>query len=113
MQRIAMPGLAWRGGSIHVALDGRPRLVYRLPAGGRSNLAEHKDDRGRLAIEAFSALDLAGQYAALDRVIGAGDGEPDQASLRAALGDLVAFLEEFGPLGIGWGMVFPVEIALP
>src|SRR5665811_1212809 len=92
-----------------VAINGTT-LYYRLdtPAPLRDEAGRYRrDDRGRIAIEAFMALPLATMYGRLAVYLGSvssGDpaAEPDQARLKTAFEEIVEFVERFGPLGIGW-----------
>jgi hypothetical protein len=101
-----------------VAVNGTT-LYYRLdtPAPLRDEAGRYRrDERGRIALEAFMALPLAtvyGRLAVYLESVSVGDPavEPDQARLRTAFGEIVEFVERFGPLGIGWSRTYRAENA--
>jgi hypothetical protein len=113
MRASTATSIPWRAREIYIALTGGIRLRYRLAeADRRVNLLEERDERSRLALEAFSALPITQMTSALDTYLESLRGQPaaqrDQARMRDALGELVAFVRRFGPLGIGWGMTMQV-----
>jgi hypothetical protein len=86
-------------------------LFYRLgiPAPLRNEFGRYqRDDRGRTALEAFMALPIATMYGRLAAYLASvpawdPEVELDQVRLKEAFAEIVAFVERFGPLGIGWG----------
>lgn len=107
------PRLPWAVGRVRIDLpEGGPAIAYDLTtARDTDDPLERRDGRNRLALEAFSALRLDEMGAALDAYVEsvrAEGSEAEQKRMRAALGDLVAFVERFGPLGIGWDRTFSV-----
>lgn len=99
-----------------VAVNGTT-LYYRLdtPAPLRDEAGRYRrDERGRIAIEAFMALPLStmyGRLAAYLESVSPGDSaaQPDPARLKSAFAELVEFVERFGPLGIGWSRTYRAE----
>jgi hypothetical protein len=111
---------------VAVGKSGGIALYYRLgdPTPLRDRRQWRPDDRGRTALEAFTALPLAEMY----RRLQAGDAEwraipeperaaalkanPDRESARwlAAFRELVSFVVTFGPLGLDWSRRFEVEV---
>ena len=74
-----------------------------------------RDERGRCALEAFTALPLEAMYGRLktyrEELRGVPDATPDQERLRAALRELIDLVLEFGPLGLEANRTFPVEVS--
>lgn len=96
-----------------VVVDGT-RLFYRLgPAMPlRDTAGRHRrDGRGRVALEAFMALPRAAMYERLAGYLSsrAGGVEADEVGNRAALSELLAFVDAFGPLGLTWSRMYHVE----
>ena len=113
MTSVGTPGLPWSVRKVYVAITGGARMCYELGQSTTGNLLERRDERNRIALEAFTALRFPEMTAALQAYLESLRGVPgatlDQPPMLAALGELVAFVRRFGPLGIGWGMTMPVE----
>lgn len=112
--RIAVPYQWWSVDD--VAVGPQLTLYYRL--GERRPLRDDdghwlRDERGRVALEAFGALPLPSMYerfrAHRDSLKGREDVEPEQAPMLECLGELVGFVRTFGPLGFNWARTFEVR----
>lgn len=109
--RIALPeswhsvtGVVVRGTSVYYHL-GFPRPLRDLD--GRY----HRDERGRVALEAFLGLPFEAMFDRLEtyrRSLIGGNVEDDPARYRDAFRELVSFVETFGPFGFDWGQTHQV-----
>jgi hypothetical protein len=114
--RVAAP-FAWpKVNQVTVTLGSGPTLQYALgPACQVRDEAEkwRRDDRGRLALEAFGALPLSETYRRLESHAGSLGGRDrvrvEQARLQVCFAELVAFVLTFGPLGFDWPRTFEVR----
>lgn len=91
------------------------RLFYRL--GDAMPLRDgagryRRDERGRIALEAFMALPVGAMYQRFAAYLGSikqSGGEPDEAGYRDAFTEVVGFVELFGPLALEWTRLHLVE----
>jgi hypothetical protein len=101
--------------SVEETFISRTTLYYRLGAPVPINEKRgrpRRDARGRVALEAFMALPLETMYDRLGAVLDSSAARgvvPEQAALRAALAELIAFIDVFGPLGLATSRVELVE----
>lgn len=109
--RIAVPWQWWAVDE--VVVGPQVTLYYRLGAPRPLRDGDWlRDERGRVALEAFGALPLPGMYARFrayrDSLRGR-EGVHPEAQLLACLGELVGFVRTFGPLGFDWARSFEVR----
>jgi hypothetical protein len=122
----APPHSWWTVDEVALGLSGGLALYYRL--GPRQPIRDEKgrwvrDPLGRTALEAFGALPLGEMYdrlrsfeeewRATDTATRAAivEADPDQVTRQwlDGLGELVAFVKKFGPLGLDWSRTHAVE----
>ena len=99
-------------GAILFRGEEHPEMVYLGLEGGFVNPLEHRDQRGRRLVEALTALPVAQIRERLVEYWISRRRRPSlrraQASLHRLARPLVAFVAEFGPVGVGWGAEFPI-----
>lgn len=99
-----------------MAVGPQVSLYYRLgkPRPVRGKAADwRRDERGRVALEAFAALPLGAMYQRLreyfESLKGREGVEYEQPEMLACLAELVGFVRIFGPLGFDWARTFEVQ----
>jgi hypothetical protein len=104
------PGAWWT--VEEVALSPALGLTYRL--GRREGRpADRRDGHGRSVLEAFASLPMEQMSGSLEEyrasLRGRADSVWEQEPALGAISEMVGFVRDFGPVGVGWGAEFGIH----
>jgi hypothetical protein len=108
--QVVGPGAWWT--VEEVALS--PALAVTYGLGRREGRpADHRDSHGRNVLEAFASLPMEQMSERLEQyrasLRGRADSVWQQEPALAAIDELVVFVRDFGPVGVGWGAEFGIH----
>jgi hypothetical protein len=108
--RALGPGAWWTVED--VALSPALGLTYRLDR-REGRPADRRDGHGRTVLEAFASLPMEQMSERLEKYRGALRGRADsvweQELALGAISEMVGFVRDFGPVGVGWGAEFGIH----